>query len=79
MTRRTLRYDTERLPKSLKCEDLPQDAVEILETVSADDSRYLVRLFQIAAGDKKGQVVLLHDLTLADARASQARRYLLSP
>src|SRR4026207_2095717 len=37
---------------------------------------YLVSLFPIAAGDKKGQVVLLHDLTFADARAREARIYL---
>ena len=72
----TLRYATERLPKTLKCEDLPQDAVESFSTLSANDRHYLVSLFPIAAGDKKGQVVLLHDLTFADARARQARRYL---
>ena len=72
----TLRYATERLPKTLKCEDLPQDAVESFSTLSAAGRSYLVSLFPIAAGDKKGQVVLLHDLTFADARARQARRYL---
>jgi len=72
----TLRYATERLPKTLKCGDLPQDAVESFSTLRADDRRYLVSLFPIAAGDKKGQVVLLHDLTFADARAREARIYL---
>ena len=72
----TLRYATERLPKTLKCEDLPQDAAESFSTLSADGRRYLVSLFPIAAGDKRGQVVLLHDLTFADARAHQARLYL---
>jgi trehalose 6-phosphate synthase len=64
------------LPKSLRCEDLPQGAVETFSTLRTDQGRYLVSLFPIAAGEKKGQVVLLHDLTFVDARARQARIYL---
>jgi trehalose 6-phosphate synthase len=72
----TLRYATKLLPKSLRCEDLPQGAVETFSTLRTDRGRYLVSLFPIAAGEKKGQVVLLHDLTFVDARARQARVYL---
>jgi trehalose 6-phosphate synthase len=50
--------------------------LESFSTLSADGRRYLVSLFPIAAGNKKGQVVLLHDLTFADARAREARIYL---
>jgi trehalose 6-phosphate synthase len=66
---------TKLLPKNLKCEDLPQGAVESFSTLTTDSGRYLVSVFPIAAGEKKGHVVLLHDLGFVDARASQARLY----
>ncbi|HSA66889.1 MAG TPA: trehalose-6-phosphate synthase [Methyloceanibacter sp.] len=66
---------TKLLPKSLKCGELPQGAVESFSTLTTDSGRYLVSVFPIAAGEKKGQVVLLHDLGFVDARAQQARLY----
>ena len=67
---------TKLLPKSLKCEELPQGTVESFSTLRTDSGRYLVSVFPITAGEKKGHVVLLHDLGFVDARASQARLYL---
>jgi trehalose 6-phosphate synthase len=67
---------TKLLPKTLKCEDLPQGAGESFSTLRTDSGRYLVSVFPITAGDKKGHVVLLHDLSFVDARAREARLYL---
>jgi trehalose 6-phosphate synthase len=67
---------TKLLPKSLKCEELPQGTVESFSTLRTDSGRYLVSVFPITAGEKKGHVVLLHDLGFVDARARQARLYL---
>jgi trehalose 6-phosphate synthase len=71
----TLRYATKLLPKTLKCEELPREKGESFDTLPTDHGRFLVSLFPIAKGEKKGHVVLLHDLTFADARARQARNY----
>jgi trehalose 6-phosphate synthase len=67
---------TKLLPKTLKCEDLPQGAGESFSTLRTDSGRYLVSVFPITAGEKKGHVVLLHDLSFVDARAREARLYL---
>ncbi|HKA65537.1 MAG TPA: trehalose-6-phosphate synthase [Methyloceanibacter sp.] len=67
---------TKLLPKTLKCEDLPQGAGESFSTLRTDSGRYLVSVFPIIAGEKKGHVVLLHDLSFVDARAREARLYL---
>ena len=72
----TLQYATKLLPKNLKCEELPQGDVESFATLRTDDRRFLVSLFPIAAGGRKGHVILLHDLSFVDARARQARIYL---
>ena len=70
-----LRYATKLLPKTLKCEELPREKVESFATLPTDHGRLLVSLFPITKGEKRGHVVLLHDLTFADARARQARNY----
>ena len=67
---------TKLLPKTLKCEDLPQGSAESFSTLTTDSGRYLVSVFPITAGEKKGHVVLLHDLNFVDARAREARLYL---
>jgi trehalose 6-phosphate synthase len=67
---------TKLLPKTLKCEDLPQGVAESFSTLTTDTGRYLVSVFPITAGEKKGHVVLLHDLNFVDARAREARLYL---
>ena len=67
---------TKLLPKTLKCEDLPQGAGESFSTLRTDLGRYLVSVFPITAGEKKGHVVLLHDLNFVDDRAREARLYL---
>ena len=67
---------TKLLPKTLKCEDLPQGAGESFSTLRTDSGRYLVSVFPITAGEKKGHVVLLHDLNFVDDRARDARLYL---
>jgi trehalose 6-phosphate synthase len=67
---------TKLLPKRLQCEELPQGTVESFSTLRTDSGRYLVSVFPITAGEKKGHVVLLHDLGFVDARARQARLYL---
>ena len=67
---------TKLLPKTLKCEDLPQGAGESFSTLRTDSGRYLVSVFPITAGEKKGHVVLLHDLNFVDDRAREARLYL---
>src|SRR5262245_43185719 len=67
---------TKLLPKTLKCEDLPQGAGESFSTLRTDSGRYLVSVFPIIAGEKKGHVVLLHDLSFVDARAREAGLYL---
>jgi trehalose 6-phosphate synthase len=67
---------TRLLPKSLKCQELPQGTVESFSTLRTRTGRYLVSVFPITAGEKKGHVVLLHDLGFIDARESQARLYL---
>ena len=65
------------LPKTLKCEDLPQGAGESSSRRCVPISgRYLVSVFPITAGEKKGHVVLLHDLNFVDDRAREARLYL---
>ena len=71
----TLKYATKSMPKDLACEALPKGAAESFSTLSTDQGRYLVSVFPISAGEKKGEVVLLHDLTFVDARARQARIY----
>src|SRR5262245_47557823 len=71
-----LTNDTKLLPKTLKCEDLPQGAGESFSTLRTDSGRYLVSVFPIIAGEKKGHVVLLHDLSFVDARARETRLYL---
>jgi trehalose 6-phosphate synthase len=70
-----LHYATKLLPESLECEELPREKVESFDTLRTDHGRFLVSLFPITAGNKKGHVVLLHDLTFVDARAGQARLY----
>jgi trehalose 6-phosphate synthase len=45
---------TKLLPKTLKCEDLPQGAAESFSTLTTDSGRYLVSVFPIMAGEKKG-------------------------
>jgi trehalose 6-phosphate synthase len=67
---------TKLLPKTLKCEDLPQGAGESFSTLRTASGRYLVSVFPITAGEKKGHVVLLHDLNFVDDRAREARLYL---
>src|SRR4029078_3239769 len=67
---------TKLLPKTLKCKDLPQGAGESFSTLRTDSGRYLVSVFPITAGEKKGHVVLLHDLNFVDDRAREARLYL---
>jgi trehalose 6-phosphate synthase len=69
-------YATNLLPKSIRCQDLPRGTVESFATLRTGQGRYLVSLFPISAGEKKGHVVLLNDLTFVDARARQARIYL---
>jgi trehalose 6-phosphate synthase len=71
----TLRYATNLLPESLKCEELPREKIESFATFKVDHSHFLVSLFPIIAENKKGHVVLLHDLAFVDARARQARFY----
>ncbi len=71
-----LTHVTKLMPKELKCEELPKGAVESFSTLRTDQGRYLVSVFPVTAGDKKGRVVLLHDLSFVDARARQARLYL---
>ena len=70
-----LHYATKLLPESLKCEELPREKVESFDTLRTDHGRLLVSLFPITAGNKRGHVVLLHDLTFVDARAREARLY----
>jgi trehalose 6-phosphate synthase len=67
---------TKLLPKTLKCEDLPRGAGESFSTLTTDSGRFLVSVFPITTGEKKGHVVLLHDLNFVDARAREARLYL---
>ena len=67
---------TKLLPKTLKCEDLPQGAGKSFSTLRTNSGRYLVSVFPITAGEKKGHVVLLHDLNFVDDRAREARLYL---
>jgi trehalose 6-phosphate synthase len=67
---------TKLLPKTLKCKDLPQGSADSFSTLTTDSGRYLVSVFPITAGEKKGHVVLLLDLSFVDARAREARLYL---
>jgi trehalose 6-phosphate synthase len=71
----TLKYATKSMPKELSCRSLPRGAAESFSTLATDRGRYLVSAFPLVSGDKKGEVVLLHDLTFVDARARQARLY----
>src|SRR4029078_5295043 len=62
--------------RPVSCDDLPQGAGESFSTLRTDSGRYLVSVFPITAGEKKGHVVLLHDLNFVDDRAREARLYL---
>jgi len=70
-----LRYATKLMPKTLKCEELPREAVESFDTLRTGGGRLLVSLFPISADSKKGHVILLHDLSFIDARSRQAQVY----
>ncbi len=71
-----LHYATKLLPPTLKCGDLPRGKVEAFDTLRTDQGRFLVSVFPVAAGARKGHVVLLHDLSFVDARAQEVRIYL---
>ncbi len=71
-----LHYATKLVPEELDCHDLARGKVETFDTLRTSQGRFLVSVFPIAAGDRKGHVILLHDLSFIDARAQEVRIYL---
>ena len=72
-----LQYSTRAIPKDLDCNTLPRVETESFATLRAGDHRYLVSVFPLSAAGKAGHVILLHDLSFMDARAREARLYVV--
>jgi trehalose 6-phosphate synthase len=70
-----LRYATNLLPKPVTCESLKLDKTETFKIVTNAGRRIHVGAFPITTGTVTGHLLVLHDLTYADARAKQARFY----
>ena len=69
-----LRYATKLLPKPVTCGSLKLDK-ETFKIVTDAGRRIHVGAFPITTGTVTGHLLVLHDLTYADARAKQARFY----
>jgi trehalose-6-phosphate synthase len=70
-----LQFSTTIVPKDLDCRQLPRQKEETFANLRIDGRRYLVSVFPIKAGDRRGHVVLLHDFFFVDQRAREAQFY----
>ncbi|HUU24750.1 MAG TPA: trehalose-6-phosphate synthase [Methyloceanibacter sp.] len=70
-----LHYATGLFPGGLECQELPRGNVEAFTTLRTAHRRLLLSVFPVRAGDRRGHVVLMHDMNFIDARARQARIY----
>jgi trehalose 6-phosphate synthase len=70
-----LQHATARMPKSVTCDRLARAKNGTFATVHDGGHRLLVGAFPLAAGEKRGSLIILHDLTFVDERTSSTRLY----
>jgi len=68
-----LRYRTKMMPAAFSCKQTKMPDKPRSATVVLGGSRLIVSTFPIAAGATRGHLVLVHDLTFAEQRGSEAR------
>ncbi len=69
---------TKLMPKSFSCEKVARAERESFATVFNDGRRMLVAAFPVTVDDHKSYLVVLTDLSFADARSGQALAYILA-
>jgi trehalose 6-phosphate synthase len=70
-----LEHATARMPRSVTCPDASRKKGRTFTTVYDDGNRLLVGAFPMSAGAVRGDLIILHDLSFVDERASSARLY----
>jgi trehalose 6-phosphate synthase len=71
-----LRFPSEQMPRSFTCDQAARADAESFSTVATDGRNVLVGSFPLNVRGRLGHLVVLHDLSFADQRGSQARNYL---
>jgi trehalose 6-phosphate synthase len=70
-----LEYATQRMPASITCSAVARTKVDTFMTAFDGGHRLLVGAFPLATGSVRGHLIVLHDLSFVDERASTARFY----
>jgi trehalose 6-phosphate synthase len=70
-----LEHATKRIPKSIKCGSVARTKTDTFATVFDAGDRLLLGAFPLATGVNRGHLMILHDLSFVDQRASRARFY----
>ncbi|HEX5959342.1 MAG TPA: trehalose-6-phosphate synthase, partial [Hyphomicrobiaceae bacterium] len=70
-----LQHATAHMPKAATCPDPARSKGKTFATFTAEGHRFLLGAFPLSAGGMRGRLVILHDLSFIDERASRARLY----
>ncbi len=73
-----LRGATRMMPRSFTCENVARSEGESFSNITNNGRRVLVGSFPIVTGDARGYLVVLHDLSYADARSGQAQTFVVA-
>jgi trehalose 6-phosphate synthase len=68
-----LEHATKHMPKDISCAELTPPAGRTFVTMDRAGDRLLVGAFPLTAGSMRGHLIILHDLSFVDERASRAR------
>jgi trehalose 6-phosphate synthase len=70
-----LEHATKRMPGSIHCGSVARTKADTFATVFDAGHRLLVGAFPVTTGSNRGHLIILHDLSFVDERASRARFY----
>jgi trehalose 6-phosphate synthase len=71
----SLEHATKHMPKGVTCPSPDRTKGGMFATIYQDGQRLLVGAFPLSLGSTRGDLVILHDLSFVDQRASRARLY----
>jgi trehalose 6-phosphate synthase len=73
-----LRGATQLMPRTFSCQNVARSEGEGFSSILNDGRRVVVGSFPIAIRDTRTHLVVLHDLSYADARSGQAQTYVVT-
>ncbi len=69
-------FATKLMPPSIVCEKIARGDDESFSSITVNGRRMLVGAFPVAAPDRRGHFILVHDLSFVEHRSDEARSYL---